>query len=228
MSIERGRISIVGFDGNHRVGKGTQIDILSMSLADRGIRSLVLRGDGSRPGLGLSEGDPHSPWWQKFKQHIKEFDNEYDAWRIGARRLLGEAAAKIASIDDNVTTVVLLDRSKISRTQMTFKEGLSANFETMYRNDGNDEYNDTSLQVLAPELTVYMHAPTSVLLGRLSPQDPKYEFRRKNIINSQDTFDSAFEYCRGNGEEVIAVRADQDPVDVTRNVRDAIIAQRLV
>lgn len=228
MSIENKQISIVGFDGNHRVGKGTQIDLLSMALADKGIRSLILRGDGSRPGLGNSEGDPHSQWWQNFKEYAKEFDNEYDAWRIGARRLLGEAAAKIASIDDNMTTVVLFDRSRISRTQMTLKEGLPTNFETMYRNDGNDKYEDARLKTLAPDLTVYMHAPTSILLGRLSPQDPKYEFRRRNIINSQDTFDSAFEHCRDKGEDVVAIKADQDPVDVTLNVRDAIITRKLL
>lgn len=227
MSIEK-QISIVGFDGNHRVGKGTQIDLLSMALADKGIRSLILRGDGSRPGLGNSEGDPHSQWWQNFKEYAKGFDNEYDAWRIGARRLLGEAAAKIASIDDNMTTVVLFDRSRISRTQMTLKEGLPTNFETMYRNDGNDEYEDARLKTLAPDLTVYMHAPTSILLGRLSSQDPKYEFRRRNIINSQDTFDSAFEHCRDKGEDIVAIKADQDPVEVTLNVRDAIITRKLL
>jgi thymidylate kinase len=228
MSIEKRHIPIIGFDGNHRVGKGTQIDLLSISLADQGIRSLILRGDGSRPGLGSSEGDPYSPWWQNFKEYVKEFENEYDAWRIGARRLLGEAATKITSIDDNMTTVVLFDRSRISRTQMTLKEGLPVNYGTMYRNDGNDEYNDADLQTLVPDVTVYMHAPASVLLGRLSPQDPKYEFRRKNIIGSQDSFDEAFENCRGRGEEVVAIKADQDPVDVTLGVRDAIIARKLL
>lgn len=125
-------------------------------------------------------------------------------------------------------TVILLDRSRISRTQMTLKEGLPVNFEIMYRNDGNDEYSDASLKALVPDLTVYMHAPASVLLGRLSSQDPKYEFRRKNIITSQDSFDDAFEHCRESGEDVVAVKADQDPIEVTLSVRNAIIARRLL
>jgi thymidylate kinase len=228
MSVEKRQIPIIGFDGNHRVGKGTQIDLLSMSLADKGIRSLILRGDGSRPGLGSREGDPYSSWWQNFHEYVKESNNEYDAWRIGARRLLGEAATKIAPIDDNVTTVVLFDRSRLSRTQMTLKEGLPTDFETMYRNDGNDEYNNAHLHTLVPDVTIYMHAPVSILLGRLSSQDPKYEFRRKNIVSSQDSFDEAFEHCREKGEEVVAIKADQDPIDVTINVRNAIVARSLL
>ena len=229
MSVEnKPNIPIVGFDGNHRVGKGTQIDILSMSLADRGIRPLVLRGDGSRPGLGDSESDPHSLWWQGFREYIKQFDNEYDAWRIGARRLLGEAAIKLASVNDSMTSVVLFDRSRISRTQMTLKEGLATDFEIMYRNNGDDEYDDADLKEFVPDLTIYMHAPASILLGRLSSQDPKYEFRRRNIIHSQDTFEAASDRCRESGAKVVSIRADQDPVDITLQIRDAIIAQDLL
>jgi thymidylate kinase len=227
-SVEDRNPPIIGFDGNHRVGKGTQIELLRISLADQGIRSIILRGDGSRPGLGGSERDPYSTWWQNFKNYVNESDDEYRVWRIGARRLLGEAAARLVSIDDHEETVLLFDRARVSRTQMTLKEGLPVDFETMYCNESNDTYNDDKLRQLRPDLTIYMHAPTSTLLRRLSPGDPKYEFRRNNIIHSQETFDNAFESCRDRGEDVEAVNANQDPINITLAIRNAIMARRLL
>jgi thymidylate kinase len=205
-----------------------QINLLSTSLAKRGIRSLILRGDGSRPGFGDCEGDPYSPWWQNFKQYVKECTNEYDAWCVGARRLMGEAASRIAEQKNPQKTVILFDRARISRAQMTLKEGLPLSFETMYRNVGHDNYNDSELKNLRPNITIYLHAPATVLLGRLSLQDPKYDFRRENIITSQESFDHAFDALRERGETVVSARADQDPVEAMTVIRNAIMTHNIV
>lgn len=228
MSSKDKEIPIICFDGNHRVGKGTQIKLLGATLLDIGVTPLILRGDGSRTGLGTSEGDPVSEWWQGFKHKVHDADNEYDVWREGARRLMAEAALKIESHNGFGTAIVLLDRGRLSRTQMTIKEGLPVNNDTLYRNDGNDSFSDDVVLSIVPDLTVYMQAPTRVLLNRLSRYDPKYEFRRSNIVGSAETYDLAFDEVSGNTDSIELVDAADDPLDVARKVRRLIASYGLI
>lgn len=50
--MEKPKIFSLGFEGAHRSGKGTQIELLSRSLEDKRIPFLIVRGDGSRPNKG--------------------------------------------------------------------------------------------------------------------------------------------------------------------------------
>lgn len=60
MSLEQPKPVFVGLDGLHRAGKGTQAALLRAAISENGGRSIIVRGDGTRDGLGLSEGDPYS------------------------------------------------------------------------------------------------------------------------------------------------------------------------
>ncbi|HMR38595.1 MAG TPA: hypothetical protein PKE10_03430 [Candidatus Saccharibacteria bacterium] len=179
------RPPIIALDGNHRVGKGTQLDILYEKLMGEGYAPVILRGDGTRPGTGSMEGDPVSEWWQNFKQFEAGHANPYEAWRKGACRLLAEAAAWFSKPSVG-GRVFLFDRAGISRAQMTLKEGLPVGVATMY---GNPDY----VRKLWPDVTIYMAASTEVLLARLDPSDPKYKFRENNIITSNPYFNDAYE-----------------------------------
>ena len=192
-----------------------------------GLHPHVMRGDGSRPGLGDHEDDPSSEWWRNFKEHIKGFENEYDAWRIGARRLLGEVAVKCSDLIADPKAIILLDRSQLSRIQMTMKEGLEPTFENMYRNVGNDTIEDSNIRLLSPDLIIYLHVPTNVLLKRLTTDDPKYEFRHNNILQSANYYEEAFANLKKQNNEVVRINGDQDIQTIEKTVANVIMDKNI-
>ena len=222
------RIPIIAFDGNHRAGKGTQIRLLEAFLVRGGLHPYRLRGDGSRTGAGMDCSDPYSEWWQEFKANLKSFENEYDAWRIGARRLLAEAAVKFTCISSDSNAVLLFDRSYLSRAQMTLKEGLDLSHANMYFGQGENVVDDGIIDATKPDLVVYLDAPSHVLTGRLTQTDPKFDFRNHNIINSEDYFEEAFASLIGFGENIVKLDGDQPPEQVFECVRDVIITQNIL
>lgn len=58
--MDKARIISLGFEGSHRSGKGTQIEIIAERLKEIDLPFLVVRGDGSRPNKGNDPGDPYS------------------------------------------------------------------------------------------------------------------------------------------------------------------------
>lgn len=219
-------IPIIALDGNHRVGKGTQIELLTKELTNNGLRPIMLRGDGSRPGQGGSEGDPHSTWWQNFKEHAKTFENEYDAWRLGARTLLSEAALIRTQLPPH--TVILFDRSVLSRTQMTLKEGLAPSTVNAYMNSERDDIEDTVIHSLYPDLQIYLAASPDKLLDRLAPDDEKYTFRHDNIMSSNGFYDEAFEHLSQQGDAIVHIDGTEHPSQVQDNIRNVIIKSKIL
>lgn len=219
---------IIAFDGNHRCGKGTQIARLEASLAAKGYYPYVLRGDGSRPGTGEFNGDPESEWWQGFKDYVKEFENEYDAWRIGSQKLLAEAAIKRKDLSGNPDAVILFDRSLLSRAQMTIKEGLDPSVNNMYPSENGEMLDAGTIDLLKPDLIIYLGAPINVLVGRLEKDDPKYEFRRQNIHHSSGSFEKAFVSLNGRGEKIVRINGNQHPDVVEKYVQNAIMNRNIL
>lgn len=217
----KNRPPIIALDGNHRTGKGTHLDILEQSLVNQGYEPLILRGDGTRTGDGARKGDPFSAWWQDFKNFAGRHENEYTAWRNGACRLLSEAAIWLSHLPDN--GVILFDRAGISRSQMTIKEGLEVNFETLYTlNVSEVEISNQSILHLQPDLTLFLSASTETLLGRLSTNDPKYDFRKRNIIASNEYFEMGhMAYDRLGLGAVGHVSADRPISLVAADIYDA-------
>lgn len=221
MTSRLDQFPIIAFDGNHRTGKGTQIDIINAALRADGYTTTVLRGDGSRPGIGVEESDPLSEYWINFKQYAESVENPFEAWREGSRRLLGEAATTMQSLE--TSHVILFDRSTISRTQMTLKEGLDPTFWNLYNNLGLEGLTDEDIIHLRPDLLLYLTAEPSVMLDRLDQSDPKYAFRRDNIIKSNRYFDSAYDICENNTGGLERIDAGLSMSYTADRVRHAII-----
>ncbi len=219
----RDRPPIIALDGNHRTGKGTQLDILSETLSQEGYDPLILRGDGTRPGEGGSAGDPFSLWWQDFKSFAKGHHNHYSAWRIGARQLLAEAAIWLSELPKN--GIILFDRAGISRSQMTLKENLPVCFETMYLQDANTpQLSNKEILQLQPDLTVFLAADTDTLLERLDENDPKYTFRRNNIISSNDFFERGYEAYQKLGlSETMRISVEDSVENIAGKIKSATI-----
>ena len=224
------RPPIVALDGNHRVGKGTQLALTAARLRSAGYTPHILRCDGSRPGLGGSSSDPESTYWQNFKDYAKDHEDPYDAWREGARVLLGEAARKIIVVDPATKPVILYDRSYLSRTQMAIKEGLAPCPEALYgipNSEREAEAIQRLLDVTTPDLLFYLEVPTDALLERLSPDDPKYVFRRRNITSSTTSFEQAFEHHE-DSEACLRINGNLEPMEVQEQIECAILASNIL
>ena len=120
MSVQ---IITIGLDGPNRVGKGTQAKRLQQWFQSQQIPALIVRGAGTRPGLGQEKGDPESQWWQSINQWIRTPQATFHDWDVTSARLARELIVwrdrmlpKCARKNEKQTAVLLIDRTLLSRT----------------------------------------------------------------------------------------------------------------
>lgn len=93
----------------------------------------------------------------------------------------------------------------------------------MYCNVDGDLLENEIINSLTPDLTIYLDTPLNVLIKRLIPEDPKYEFRYNNIINSNKYFEEAFVNLEKRGYNIIRVDGDQGPRSIEKIIMDDIM-----
>lgn len=182
-------IATIAFDGLNRCGKGTQAGLLQNRLLELGIYSVIVRGDGSRDGVGKSEGDPEDSWWSSFKSRVSGLEGTkcwFDHWNEAACRLARELIhwKKVgvpATIAQTGYThgVLLVDRSLVSRIMVLKQANEYNGLESLYTISSIPQ--DIDWRNLLPDVLFNFHVPREVLLSRLDQADPKYHFRRSII-----------------------------------------------
>ena len=161
------RGKIISFDGLNRSGKGTQIRLLRDYLENRITPVEVLRGDGSRPGVGLRNFyDPTSNWWVNWQANSNKTVND---WNVAYQVLSEENNRRYKEFSHgNQGGTILMDRSYISRYFMLKQQGLRISLEEIA--------NSTELM---PDNYFVLEVPKEALLERASEDDiSKTEFRR--------------------------------------------------
>jgi thymidylate kinase len=179
----------VAFDGLNRCGKGTQAALLQSRLREMDVFSVIIRGDGSRDGLGLTPGDPEDLWWQGFKSCLKGSEGTtrwFDKWNEAACRLAHELICwqgitfpQMLKDSGRKSGVLLIDRSIISRIMVMRQAGEYNGLNSLYTVGGEPQ--DIDWEEVLPTVLFNFHVPQEVLLARLDHDDPKYQFR-KGII----------------------------------------------
>jgi len=193
--MKTNQVKSVGFDGLHRCGKGTQIRLLGDYLDKRGIKSIIVRGDGTRKGLGLSPEDPYSAWWQEhyesfFKENRTLEENKYLSDLVYSRltQEAREIMSKLRRGDES--GALLMDRTFVSRWFVKRQQESSIFLEdAIYTIDP-----ETNRKVipLIPEKTYIIHVQLEELLRRVessrdSPE--KKKFRLNNLIKYSEDFE---------------------------------------
>jgi len=216
----------VGFEGPNRVGKGTQCALLRDWLAERAIPSLIVRGDGSRTGSGERPEDPLSPWWQAANRRLHGLPVNYEEWNQAAYRLARELVVwrdrvlpSLVRAQGRPLGVLLVDRSLLSRTMILRAMGATdvagALYAERYRTKGRRIPPD----LVCPDLIVNLTAPRRVLVSRLDPGDPKFEFRKRLIEETCDWFGDAVAYIpRHLRSRVVKVDASEETERVFRRI----------
>lgn len=191
MSVEN-RPLVVGFDGLHRSGKGTQAELLARALDEQHTRSVILRGDGTREGAGQSPGDPYSKEWQERNHRLKTVDRTVEGWNQSAYILARELHDRIQNAGQE--EAIIVDRTLISRAAFLLHRGVTAHGATAELADLYPDHQDVAeeeafdLDAIVPDVIFDLQADSPEdLLSRLDPDDPKYEFRAQNIRGGFET-----------------------------------------
>ncbi len=221
--IGKPKVISIGFEGPNRSGKGTQIELLSNKLEESGIPFLVIRGDGSRPNQGEHKGDPISEWWTNIMPLLKDpVNQDGELWNISSARLARELIVfrdrvlpKIAERNNKPIAVLLVDRTLLSRTMVPRSQGLLDISNNLYPKEFNIDVND-----VCPDLIFNIVVNKDTLLSRLDKNDPKYEFRKKLIIDKYDWYLDAHKYI---SDELQSRIIQVDGLSKPDTINDAIL-----
>ena len=225
MSIEQPRPRIIAFDGLHRTGKGTQCDMLQRFIADNGGSSLVVRGDGTREGLGVTPGDPYSLEWQSRNSQIKSpTGGTIEAWNASAI-LLSKELVETVKKNEAGHDVIIVDRSLVSRSAFLLHRGVGMKgvrfaLDDMYPVNDASGGQRVDYGYMVPDVLFDLQVDSPAkLLARLDPNDPKFNFRSRNIKGGFDPAMIASAHLPESEEaNVVLVDAEKTPEEIHKEV----------
>ncbi len=186
-------IYTVGFEGLHRSGKGTQIDLLSKYLTDKKIIYEVIRGEGTRKGIGKEPYDSQSKWWQDNYSYFFQEDGSFEE-KIKKRNLLYQRISretdyyinrKIPKLLKNTgddQAFLLMDRTFVSR--FFAMRQLIPDIELYDALNSINPKNNKTVSPTIPHITFIFDTPKEILIERcnkLSDSPEKTQFRKRNI-----------------------------------------------
>ena len=217
----------IAFDGLHRVGKGTQTRALVETLTDKGLVSIVVRGDGTRDGQGLTQGDPFDLVWQQRNKYIKfEQGGSVENWNASSLVLLRELSELLRVQRERKYDAIIIDRSILSRAAFLLHRGVGMigermSLDELYPSNQSLQVDERlDLEALVPDLIFDLQSKNpSTLLKRLDQNDPKYVFRSRNIKGGFESSVQAKSHVPENVEERVEVLDAGDlPVNIHRKV----------
>lgn len=242
MSEKFPKITTIGFEGPNRVGKSTQSELLKARLESQGIPVVIVRGDGSRSGLGKTEGDPESEVWQEIDGDLRTPGSDLEEWNKSSYRTARELLvwrdrvlpniAKEAGVND---AVLLIDRTLLARTLVPREMGTP---ERLYDEDmravnpvsGERKGNVITAEDVAPDIIVQFVAPKETLLARLEDgEDEKSQLRRRLLEERYDWYLDAHNYLPSElADLVVRIDATEDPDTVFQKVANVLKERGLI
>ncbi len=208
------KIFTIAFEGESRVGKGTQIEMIKNKLRKMGIPCISIRGEGYRNGEGNSEDDPASDYWKKISEMLKNGIDKYESWNEASYRLARELLVwrdRILSreIDKSIKPfgVLLIDRSLISNSilktlQKKPQPGYTFRSDELYPKHLQNRKKITT-EMVSPDIIFELIAPKEVLLSRLDKNHPEYEFKKNNIENKYNLYLEAKKHLPKEIQDII-------------------------
>lgn len=220
--MEKPKVISIGFEGPNRSGKGTQIELLAGQFEKAEIPYLVVRGDGSRLNQGKDKGDPISEWWSKIMPSLRDPSNQdSDLWNNSSARLARELVVfrdrilpNIAWKNNKPVAVLLIDRTLLSRTMVPRSQGEKDIPNNLYPKDSKIDVNK-----ICPDLIFNIIADKKTLLSRLDENDPKYEFRKKLILDKYNWYLDAHKYIPNELQDrIIQIDGTSDPNTINNSI----------
>ncbi|MDE1848646.1 MAG: hypothetical protein KGH55_01280 [Nanoarchaeota archaeon] len=215
------RVKSIGFDGLNSSGKGTQIRLFGYFLEQGGIPSIILRGDGTRSGLGREDYDPRSEWWKSnYEFLLDKSDNPIEKLNLQYQRLAREYRIVRKRVEKSWgRSVIILDRSYVSRyfTLKQFIPQISMEASLKSYNPKNGEF----IPPIIPDRTIILKVPKSSLIERLLKKEDLRSPRGKAVINiiekNYDLFMEILLELEGR-KDIVIIDGDRDEKDINNEI----------
>jgi thymidylate kinase len=229
--MEKPKIISLGFEGSHRSGKGTQIELLSSEFERNGIPFLVVRGDGSRPNEGKHSGDPVSEWWSNMLPELRKENADLEDWNQSSYRLARELVVfrdrvlpGLCELSESNLAFLLVDRSILSRTMIPRELESAPTENSLYPPYPGARGPVITPEKVCPDLLFNFIAEAETLLCRLDPSDPKYIIRKRNIENKASWYMNAVEFIPESlRSRVINIDAEASPEHIQQEIREILM-----
>lgn len=227
MSPETPEIISIGFEGQHRSGKETQIETLKDKLNERGIPVIVVKGDGRKPEkddypIQLDRGK-----WDELTQRLSLPATERVDWDKAAYRLAREYIVardrllpQMAHEQNASTGVIILDRSVLSRGVVA-----DGKREDMYTDEVRIKGRQIQVEDVIPNLIMNIQVPVAELKDRVPINGPYAEEKLRHIQENERKYSKEF-YGQFLTEEemqnVVDINGEGTTEEVARRIHDAI------
>ena len=226
---EQIKIHTIAFEGEHRSGKGTQIELLKENLDRLNIPYIMVRGAGSRPNKNEHKGDKYSEWWEEHLKVLRSSGVSKNDWSNGSKRLARELIVfrdrflpQLALEKNSARAILLIDRSILSHLIMFDLNKISdQDVKNIYGDRDSKNRKMPPIDAIIPDIIFYLKTNTDTLLLRLELEktDPKYEFRKKNIIENEGVFDHAInilpKYIK---DAVVTIDGSKTPKQISEEI----------
>lgn len=200
-------VKILSFDGLNRSGKGTQLSLTKKRLEDLTQNIIVVRGDGSREGIGNTDYyDPLSIWWRRWQSNKDKTPNDWDNAYIVLNKEVEDVLDRFSRIGGGF---FLMDRCYISRWFVERQRDKNVPFEDIIEKT-----------YVFPDTYFVLNAPKDVLLSRQSDDNPKKAMFRRQIVEQwydlwEDTIKRAQEKL---GDNMVELDATRDKYHINENI----------
>lgn len=212
---------VIGFDGLHRAGKGTQATLLKESIINKGGKCITLRGDGTRDGLGILEGDPYSEEWQSRSHYLRSpGGSTVENWNAASyilTRELHNRKNEVSGYDALIVDRTILSRAAFLLHRGIILEGTRATLAELYP---DNKYSDRPLDLscVMPDIIFELYPSKATdLLSRLDKNDPKYTFRARNIRGGFYAASIAKVHIPEEIEERVVTLDANESIDIIHN-----------
>ncbi len=227
------KIFSIAFEGMHRSGKGTQIELLKDKLIEAGIPCISIKGEGYRSGLGNTPEDPKSDFWERMSKELRG-GADFELWEEASYRLARELLVwreRILSKEiDKVLApfgVLLIDRSLISKANLKSLQSPPPpekifSYEDLYPTL-IQKHKKITVDMVLPDIIFDLIAPKEVLLSRLDKSDPDYDFRKTNIEEKYNLYiDSKKHLPEEITNRIVTIDSSVNSEELDKNISEII------
>jgi thymidylate kinase len=200
-------------------------------LIEKSIPTYILRGDGTRKGIGKEVYDPTSKWWQEHYAYFLELNRDiqelhrksnmiYERTTREINYYRGSVLPKMINSIGAEKGVILLDRTLISHIFVLRQLYPGIKIEDSLK--VYDSRTKKELTPAIPDVTFYLRAPKPELIRRLNKNQDypeKGNIRKDSIEKYFSLFEEVIEELRSNPKfDIVTLNAENSPEEIHINI----------